>query len=91
MIIYEEIKEILKLARGKAYAAVNLAMVEAYWNIGKRIVEAQDGKEFAKYGQSLIKDLSKKLTGDYGSGFDETNIRRMRRFYLTFKIRFTQE
>lgn len=87
--VYEDIKVILELARGKAYSAVNLAMVEAYWNIGKRIVEAQDGEEFAKYGQSLIKDLSKKLKEDYGSGFDKTNIRRMRRFYLTFKIRDT--
>lgn len=87
--VYQDIKEILEISRGKSYAAINLLMVEAYWNIGKRIVEAQDGNELAEYGQYLIKDLSKKLTSDYGSGFDETNLRRMRKFYLTFEIRDT--
>lgn len=87
--IYQDIKGILETARRNAYEAVNIAMVEAYWNIGKRIVEEQDGNEFAGYGKYLIKELSKKLTVEYGSGFDETNIRRMRKFYLTFKIRDT--
>ena len=54
-----EIKEILAHARKKAYSAVNTAMVEAYWNIGKRIVEEeQDGKERAEYGKEIIKKLS---------------------------------
>ena len=43
--IYGQIKEILTTARAKAYSAVNFAMVEAYWLIGKQIVEAQAGTE----------------------------------------------
>jgi len=45
--IYDQIKEILLTARAKAYSAVNFAMVEAYWLIGKQIVEAQAGNERA--------------------------------------------
>lgn len=84
---YSNIKEILETARKKAYAAINFAMVEAYWEIGKRIVEMQDGNKNAEYGKKLIKELSKKLTIDYGKGFDETNLRKMRQFYLCFKKR----
>ena len=60
--IYISIKEILTNAREKAYKAVNFAMVEAYWNVGKLIVEAQDGNERAEYGEELLKELSKELT-----------------------------
>ncbi|MBE6131666.1 MAG: DUF1016 domain-containing protein [Erysipelotrichaceae bacterium] len=84
---YSNIKEILETARKKAYAAINFAMVEAYWEIGKRIVEMQDGNKNAEYGKKLIKEISKKLTIDYGKGFDETNLRKMRQFYLCFKKR----
>lgn len=84
---YSNIKEILETARKKAYAAINFAMVEAYWEIGKRIVEMQDGNKTAEYGKQLIKELSRKLTIDYGKGFDETNLRKMRQFYLCFKKR----
>ena len=84
---YSNIKEILETARKKAYAAINFAMVEAYWEIGKRIVEMQDGNKTAEYGKQLIKELFRKLTIDYGKGFDETNLRKMRQFYLCFKKR----
>ena len=62
-------------------------MVEAYWEIGKRIVEMQGGNDSSDYGKQLVKELSKKLTIDYGKGFDESNLRRMRQFYLCFKKR----
>lgn len=84
---YSNIKEILETARKKAYAAINFAMVEAYWEIGKSIVEMQGGNDTSDYGKQLIKELSKKLTIDYGNGFDESNLRRMRQFYLCFKKR----
>jgi hypothetical protein len=65
-----EIKEILSNARKRAYSAVNSAMVEAYWNIGKRIVEEeQEGKERAEYGKEIIKKLTKELTTEFGKGF----------------------
>ena len=44
-------------------------MVEAYWNIGKSIVEQQGGEARAEYGAQLIKALSKQMTADFGKGF----------------------
>ena len=80
-----DIKQILDQARQKAYSAINVAMVEAYWFVGKKIVEQeQQGQQRAGYGQSLIKELSNVLTLDFGKGFSETNIRSFRLFYLTF-------
>ena len=80
-----EIKKILKNARQKAYTAVNSAMVEAYWKIGRRIVEEeQSGRERAEYGKEIIKNLSKELTEEFGKGFGERNIRNIRQFYVLF-------
>lgn len=59
-------------------------MVMAYWQIGKNIVEQQGGDERADYGARLISELSKRLTADFGKGFDERNLRNMRAFYLAF-------
>ena len=80
-----EIKEILSNARKRAYSAVNSAMVEAYWNIGKRIVEEeQDGKERAEYGKEIIKKFSKELTTEFGKGFSERTLWEIKQFYLIF-------
>lgn len=88
--LYEDIRKILAQARNKAYAAVNVAMVEAYWNVGKRIVEEeQHGKKKAAYGAYLLRDLSQKLIEDFGRGFSEQSLRNMRQFYLLFPIRST--
>lgn len=65
-----EIRNILAQARMKAYQSVNSVMVEAYWLIGKRIVEEeQNGKERAEYGEALLKNLSVALTKEFGKGF----------------------
>ncbi|MDP1547533.1 MAG: DUF1016 N-terminal domain-containing protein [Anaerolineales bacterium] len=67
-----DIQKILHTARTKSYAAVNFAMVEAYWQIGRRIVEEeQRGKGRADYGAYLIKDLARQLTAEFGKGLDE--------------------
>ncbi|QIM62487.1 hypothetical protein A1D29_03775 [Pasteurellaceae bacterium Orientalotternb1] len=80
-----EIKQILAQARQQAYAAINSAMVEAYWRIGERIVqEEQNGKERADYGKEIIKQLSIELTQEFGKGFGERNLRNFRQFYLMF-------
>lgn len=85
---YRDIAETLHAARQNAYRAVNFAMVEACWNIGRLIVEEeQQGKQRADYGTYLIKNLSIRLTKEFGKGFDEREIRRMRKFYQTFPIR----
>ena len=58
---FEEIRSILQQARQNAYTAVNSAMVEAYWQIGRRIVEEeQKGQERADYGKRLLQRLSEK-------------------------------
>jgi len=59
-------------------------MIEAYWNIGKKIIEKQGGKDKAEYGLGLIKELSTQMTKDFGKGFTVTNLKYMRQFYLTF-------
>lgn len=87
--LYDDIKNILNWSRKKAVKAVNSNMVEAYWNIGRLIVKFQGGKDSAEYGTSLLEELSTKLTKDYGAGFDKTNLRRMRKFYLIYKNRDT--
>lgn len=81
---YEQIKKILSEARNKVYQAANFAMVEAYWNIGKSIVEQQGGEEKAEYGVRLIAELSKQMSTDFGKGFTVANLKNMRQFYLTF-------
>lgn len=84
--IYLQIREVLLNSRQKAYTAVNFAMVEAYWSVGKMIVEAQSGNERAEYGDYLIKYLSGNLTNEFGKGFTVTNLKYMRQFYLLFPI-----
>ena len=84
---YQSVKQILEEARKKAYSAVNFAMVQAYWNIGRIIVEKeQKGKAKAGYGEYLLKELSERLTKDFGKGFDYSNVKNMRQFYLVFPI-----
>jgi len=82
---HTDIKTILEQARGKARSAVNAAMVEAYWLIGRRIVEQeQQGEQKALYGKRLMEDLSAALTSDFGKGFSYANLYNCRQFYLRF-------
>ena len=85
--IYENIRNEVEKARQKVYAAVNFAMVETYWNIGKQIYEAQGENERAEYGKGLLKFLSEKLTEEFGKGFTATNLKYMRQFYIAFTNR----
>jgi predicted nuclease of restriction endonuclease-like (RecB) superfamily len=85
---YAEIRDILAKARGKAIAAVNFAMVEAYWHIGRIIVEKQGDAERAPYGDKFMEELSRRLTAEFGPGFTLANVRNMRQFYQTFPIRY---
>ena len=83
--LFSEIRQILDGARKNAYKAVNFAMVTAYWNIGRLIVEdEQQGNARAEYGKTVLADLSKQLTKEFGKGFTEANLRNMRQFYLSF-------
>lgn len=83
--IYNDIAELLNVARSRAYHSVNSIMVETYWKIGQRIVEEeQGGATRAEYGTKLIENLSKYLTDSFGKGFSEANLKNMRQFYLTY-------
>ena len=85
---YQSVAEILRAARANAYRAVNFTMVEAYWNVGRMIVEEeQQGKERAEYGAALLKNLSIRLTGEFGAGFSEQSLRNMRQIFSSFSIR----
>lgn len=84
--MYTEIKQVLEKARNTAYTAVNFSMVVAYWNIGRIIVcDEQKGKNRAEYGEAVLDELSKRITKDFGKGFETRNLRNMRQFYLYFK------
>ncbi len=76
---------LLAESRKKVKTAINLAMVYAYFEIGKMIVEEeQKGSDRAKYGKYVINELSRHLTKEFGKGFSATNIRLMRKFYRTW-------
>jgi len=83
---YQDIRDILDRARRQAYVAVNSAMLDAYWQIGKRIVEEeQGGVKRASYGHTLIKHLSVELGAEFGRGFSVSNLKNFRQFYITFR------
>lgn len=82
--VYSQIKKVLLHARTKLMTTVNTAMVQAYWHVGKLIVDAQGGEDRASYGDDLIKRISSRLTSEFGKGFTPTNLRYMRLFYISF-------
>jgi predicted nuclease of restriction endonuclease-like (RecB) superfamily len=80
--------ELIRQARLKLLRAVDTAQVQTYWQIGRHIVEfEQEGSRRAVYGKQLLATLAKVLTVEFGKGFDETNLRKMRLFYQAFPIR----
>ena len=83
--LYDAIRQVLETARQSAYKAVNFAMVQAYWQVGRLIVEdEQNGKTRAEYGKKVLEELAARLTADFGKGFDARELRKMRQFYLLF-------
>jgi len=85
--IVKQIRDRLSDARNKAASEVNTAMLQAYWDIGRIIVEhEQDGNVKAQYGANLLTELAKKLTTELGRGFSRTNLQNMRKFYLEYQI-----
>lgn len=83
--IHSGIVELLETARRTAARSVNALMTASYWEIGRRIVEfEQGGKERAEYGEALIKRLGEDLTRQFGRGFGWRNLTQMRSFYLAW-------
>ena len=83
---FSNIKELVNNTRNKVLSVVNTEMLNLYWNIGKIIMEIQQGNERASYGDTVLEKLSQKLTSEFGKGFSSRNLRTMRKFYLTFPI-----
>jgi len=91
--LYADIRAILVSARTTARRAVNQAMVQTYWHIGRLIVEdEQGGERRAAYGQGTLAKVAERLTAEFGRGFSLPNLRNFRQFYLAFAdeaIRYT--
>ena len=86
--LFREVADILEEARRQTIRTVNTNMVSAYWLIGWRIVDAeQGGKARARYGERLIENLSARLTKHYGKGHSVANLRNFREFYLAYPNR----
>jgi predicted nuclease of restriction endonuclease-like (RecB) superfamily len=82
---YSQIVDLLQSARNKVIRTVNQTMVLTYFEIGKMLVEEeQGGKERAGYGKHILKELSKVLTKEFGKGFSVDNLENMRRFYVAY-------
>lgn len=85
--LYQKIRKILDKAREKVYYTANYQMVQAYWNVGRLIMEEeQKGEDRAGYGQHLAEEISRRLTKELGKGFDRSNIWNMRQFYNVYPI-----
>jgi DUF1016 N-terminal domain len=89
---YQSVADVVRMARSHAYRAVNFVMVEAYWKVGRMIVEEEQlGKGRATYGELLMSNLSRRLTEEFGKGFAETNLKYFRQFYLTYPVQSPEE
>ncbi|MEH2247150.1 DUF1016 N-terminal domain-containing protein [Nostoc sp.] len=85
--ILTDLIKLLESSRRAAARSVNAIMTATYWEIGRRIVELeQGGEKRAEYGAAVIKRLSEDLTAKYSKGFSERNLELMRRFYLEWQI-----
>jgi predicted nuclease of restriction endonuclease-like (RecB) superfamily len=82
-----DVVELLESARRAAARTVNVFITATYWEIGRRIVEyEQGGRQRAKYGEALVAQLGTDLTQRFGRGFSKRNLEQMRLFYLTWPI-----
>lgn len=88
--LYSQIASVLSKSRQFVVSTVNTTMVRTYFEIGRIIVEnEQNGKSRAEYGKETLKNLSERLTKDFGKGFSVTNLKQMRDFFLTYQNRQT--
>ncbi|MBL8454506.1 MAG: DUF1016 family protein [Zoogloea sp.] len=82
------LRQLIANSRQQVLRAVDSVQVQTYWHIGQHIVEfEQGGAPRAAYGQRLLPQLGQVLAAEFGRGFDATNLRHMRGFYLAFPIR----
>ena len=85
--LLETLRKLIQQGRQHALRAVDMVQVQTCWQVGRHIVEFEQGGESrASYGKRLLPQLAEALTREYGKGFDDRNLRHMRAFYLTFPI-----
>ncbi|MBQ1762734.1 MAG: DUF1016 family protein [Aquincola sp.] len=83
--LYVQVRHVLAHARGLAHRSVNQAMVQAYWQVGRLIVEhEQAGQARAAYGARQLEALGQRLTQEFGRGFSAANLRNFRQFFQTY-------
>lgn len=88
--LYQDIKKLLQSSKNKLYQTINTTMTQTYYDIGKRIVEEeQGGVARAEYGVALLKNLSQELIKEFGKGYSEQNLKNMRQFFLIYQKRQT--
>lgn len=84
--LFARVVDIIEAARGHVARSVNTALIQAYWLIGREIVEVeQHGKKRARYGEHVVEGLAKRLAARVGKGFSVPNLRNMRQFHLTYR------
>jgi predicted nuclease of restriction endonuclease-like (RecB) superfamily len=85
--LHQNIRELLLIAKAQVRQTVNTAMVQTYWQVGRLIVEGeQGGEKRAAYGKQVLPELAKRLTEEFGSGFSAPSLWNYRQFYLQFPI-----
>ncbi|WP_295587127.1 DUF1016 N-terminal domain-containing protein [uncultured Lamprocystis sp.] len=83
--LLDQISQTYTQGRVRAMQAVNAQLVETYWQVGRHIVEfEQGGKLRADYGKALITNLARDLGLRHGKGFSRSNLIRVRQFYLAY-------
>ena len=81
----QEVKELLNSARERTKAAINIAMVYTYYEIGRRILkQEQKGLNRAEYGKKILKQLSNALTKEFGKGYSISNLKTIRQFFVVY-------
>jgi predicted nuclease of restriction endonuclease-like (RecB) superfamily len=86
--LLHSLRDLIQNARQRALRAVDVVQVQTCWEIGRHIVEfEQGGSTRAEYGARLLQTLASSLAEEFGRGFDASNLRHMRVFYQAFPIR----
>lgn len=89
--LYSQIASVLSKSRKFVVSTVNTTMVRSYFEIGRIIVEnEQNGKSRAEYGKETLKNLSERLTKDFGKGFSQRNLKQIRQFFLVYSNQIPQ-
>jgi predicted nuclease of restriction endonuclease-like (RecB) superfamily len=90
--LYSSVKHLIENAKSKIVRNINMTMIMTYFQIGEMIVEdEQSGRDRAEYSKETLKNLSKQLIEEFGRGYSVDNLQWMRKFYLMFQKRISQE